>query len=92
MSKVKLAPPDLKQCQTIHRTGAFQFGPPGERRCTNKPTWIATERKLGKDGQRGSMSLCVDCMLIMEKQLGKDFATYEPVEENKDVKKKKVCS
>lgn len=79
--KVKLTPPDPKQCQGERRVGAFAMGGRiGELiRCTNKPTVIATERKAGADGLKGSMSLCDSCQAKMEKQLGADFATYKVI-------------
>ena len=56
----KLTPVDKKRCQAEQRVGAFQFGPPSLTRCNSKAKWIATERKRGKDGLKGSMSKLTD--------------------------------
>ena len=46
----KLTPPDPKQCQAM-KPNLYTFmtlgGRPGHDRCTNKPVWIATEKKAG---------------------------------------------
>jgi len=79
-----LIPPDPKQCQAEKPNGNNAFtlgGVPGLIRCTNKPTVIATEKKLTSDGQIGSMSLCDDCQNVFIKQLGEDYANFEPVVE-----------
>ena len=79
--KVKLTPPDPKQCQTYSQVGAFTMGGRiGElTRCTNKPVVIATENKPGADGQIGSMSLCEKHRLKSMEVLGKDFATFKEI-------------
>ncbi len=59
MSKKKLDPADLKQCQTEELEGSFMtFGPRSYRRCKEPPMWVATEKCKGEDGRRGSMSMC----------------------------------
>ena len=75
--KVKLIPPDRKQCQVMIRNGSFMtFGPVTPKRCTNKPAVIiAYENKPGADGQRGSMSLCKSCTEVFLARYGKNFAT-----------------
>lgn len=64
--------PDKNRCQTeiTPSYGPFRFGPPDRpRRCENKPTVIAKEIRKGKDGKRGSMSLCESCLVVMNKQM-----------------------
>lgn len=64
--KVKLIPPDKKQCQHQTAVGAWpdamhfmNLGPASLHRCTNRPSVIVAERKPDKkDGLCGSMSLC----------------------------------
>lgn len=62
----KLTPPDLKQCQA-EKSNGWNFMTLGGRkemvRCTNKPTTIVRELKPGKDGRKGSMTLCTDCLV-----------------------------
>ena len=82
--KVKLIPPDKKQCQAEKPNGhSFMTlgGRPGRERCTNKPTMLATEKKPGKDGQRGSMTVCDECFSVMQKQMP-GAATYQRLKEN----------
>lgn len=63
--RVKLIPPDLKRCQAEMSNG-WNFMTLGGRkemvRCTNKPTAIVRELKPDKDGIKGSMSLCTECL------------------------------
>lgn len=68
-----LIPPDTKRCQTIHG-GAFRLGPP--TRCYAKPLYIATERRPGADGRKGSMSLCESCRDALVRDLGPDYCTF----------------
>ncbi len=84
--KVKLIPPDLNRCQAERKTGCWPdaqrfmvIGPAGWERCGNAPEVISTEIKPGKDGQRGSMSLCAACQIEMIKQMGAGFATFTPI-------------
>jgi hypothetical protein len=79
-----LEPPDRERCQAEKSTTNFMtFG--GEIgkmvRCTNKPTVIATEATPGKDGLRGSMSLCEDCRWAFLERTPPGFATFEPIGE-----------
>lgn len=76
-----LEAPDLKRCQTIRRSGSFlsMGGIPKETRCREKAVWIATEAKPGKDGRRGSMSVCDGCQEKLKKQLGPGYATFERI-------------
>jgi hypothetical protein len=48
-------------------------------RCTNQPTIIATETKTGEDGQKGSMSLCEDCLKIFKQKFPKGYATFKKI-------------
>ncbi len=77
-----LEPPDLKRCQ-VEWTKAtpFRLGGPARTRyrCENAPVVIATEKRPGEDGKIGAMSLCAECQVHFEKQLGTDYATYVPV-------------
>lgn len=79
----KLIPVDKKQCQAEKPNG-YNFmtlgGVPGRVRCTNAPSAIITETELGKDGQRGSMSLCQGCWLVAAQQLGPDAFTSRHVD------------
>lgn len=78
----QLEPPDPKRCQAEKPNGhTFMTlgGRPGLVRCENKPVTIATEVAPGKDGRRGSMSLCNDCWRVMVKQLGGFYASFEPL-------------
>ena len=79
----KLTPPDLKQCQAEKPNGnSFMTlgGSPGLERCTAKPSVIVTERKPGLDGLKGSMALCDECLAVLRKQLGENYATVQPIE------------
>ena len=88
-SKKSLIPPDLNRCQAEKPgNGPFviggEIGNPknGYRiRCRNKPTVIATEKKPGKDGRCGSMSLCDECHNVFIEQLGKNYASFVDVGE-----------
>jgi hypothetical protein len=56
------------------------MGPEEWLRCEEKPVVVATERNPHLfDGQRGSMSLCANCLRVMKQQLGDDFATIEAI-------------
>ena len=63
--KTELMPPDYSRCQTeITTTASFmQMGGPPKttERCKNKPTILMEELVSGKDGQKGSMTVCDDC-------------------------------
>lgn len=78
---VTLTPPDKKRCQAEKPNGCNAFTLGGRHkmvRCTAKPQWIAREVKKGSDGRRGSMSLCQDCLVVMEQQMPK-HASYEEI-------------
>jgi hypothetical protein len=70
---MKLTPPDIQQCQAEKPNGhSFMTlgGAPGRVRCTALPEVIVKETKKGKDGLRGSMALCAECLEVAKKQLG----------------------
>jgi hypothetical protein len=53
-----LAPVDLARCQAERREGSFMtFGPRSMVRCDRAPVFVVTERKKGKDGRKGAMSV-----------------------------------
>lgn len=63
-----LIPPDKNQCQAEEREGSFMtLGPRSMVRCSERPDFIATEKKPGSDGQIGSMSVCQKHRQVMEK-------------------------
>lgn len=79
--QAKLTPPDLTRCQAEQLVGGFMsFGSPTWVRCSNTPIVIATERKRGCDGRRGSMSLCAACFNVFKSRLGENHATFEAIE------------
>lgn len=78
----KLVPPDLKQCQAEKPNGnTFMTlgGQPGLVRCENTPLFIVTEKEPGEDGQKGSMSLCAECLEVFLKQMPAGYADVEKV-------------
>lgn len=88
--KVKLIPPDPKQCQRHHASGCWPdaehfmiIGPRELTQCKRKPEFIITEVKPGKDGQRGSMSLCGPCMIDAIEQLGPEHFTFTRIAKGK---------
>lgn len=84
--KPKLEPVDLERCQ-CEETPAhsfMSFGPrPKPDRCNQKPVWVATENKPGKDGLMGSMSLCEAHRQSLIKKMGADFATIVKIKKAK---------
>ena len=75
-------PPDRERCQAAKPNGnTFMTlgGIPRLERCKNKPIFIAIEVEAGKDGERGSMSLCLECQRQMLKQLP-GVATFKKIE------------
>lgn len=69
--KPKLIPPDLDRCQAEKKVGCHPdaqhfmiIGPAGMERCKSKPHYIVCELKAGKDGLKGSMSLCSACLAV----------------------------
>lgn len=74
--------PDPLRCQTeITITNPWTLGGIASKtnRCTNKPTVIATEKKPGKDGQRGAMSLCAGCLVQFRKAMPAGYATVRAI-------------
>lgn len=70
-----LIPPDLAQCQAEKPNGHGPFtlgGVPGLVRCKAKPLVVIEEKSPGPDGQRGSMSLCDECLVVFNRQVGAD--------------------
>lgn len=75
----RLIPPDVNRCQTewTEYKPFIMGGNVNQKfRCEAKPVWLATEKELGSDGQRGSMTLCDEHRKIMEIELP-NFATFE---------------
>jgi len=88
--KVVLTPPDLERCQAKKPNGVNFLtlgGRPEMIRCTDKPTVIAKEIKPGKDGLRGSMSLCTHCLLKFMTQMSPSQEDYAFEEIGRDVAK-----
>ena len=85
MEKVKLIPPDLKQCQGEKPNGNTFLtlgGRPGLVRCTAKPVAVIKEVKPPKKGwERGSMSLCGECLAQACEQLGMKKFTVKRIRE-----------
>lgn len=76
MSTSKLIPPDFKRCQALIRGGSFMtLGPRPWYRCESAPHWLATERRVGNDGQKGAMTVCDDCAKVMVAQ--RDPETFD---------------
>lgn len=73
---------DLTRCQAeiSNPTMFITWGGRKETiRCHNKPAVIATEKELGPDGYRGSMSLCTSCLVQFMKQVPAGFAEFEEI-------------
>lgn len=71
-----LTPPDRARCQAeITTHNPWVMGGPVRQttRCSNAPTVVIYEKKKGKDGRKGSMSLCDSCLAVARKQLGDTF-------------------
>lgn len=81
-----LTPPDKEQCQADKpNTNTFMtMGgvSPNQRyiRCTAKPTAIVHEMKAGADGRKGAMSLCDDCLKVLNGQKGTPPVRVEPLD------------
>lgn len=83
--KQALTPPDEKRCQA-EVGGAFTLGS-GLMRCGKKPSVILTEKEPGKDGQRGSMSVCPECFEVFKQRHSVDTVTVERLDEHAIVRK-----
>lgn len=82
LNSQKMTPADKKRCQAeiTPAYNAFTIGDVRKAvRCENKPVVIITEKEPGADGQKGSMSLCKECLKEAEKQLPELF-TIEPIQ------------
>ena len=69
---MELIPPDSTRCQCFITPahGPFRFGPRSKpEQCSNLTTFIATEKKPGADGEKGSMSICLSCYMELVKQI-----------------------
>jgi len=80
-----LIPPDKKRCQAEKPNGVNFMTLGGRRemvRCSNKPTVIITETKPGEDGQKGSMSLCPDCLIVFRDQCPRMSVVVTLIEED----------
>ena len=67
-----MIPIDKDRCQTEKPNKVNHFtlgGEPKMIRCNNKPTVIATETKPNKDGIKGSMTMCDECLQVAKNQL-----------------------
>lgn len=80
VKKIEIEPPDLERCQAdIRPSHSFMtLGPrPSYERCIEKPTVVVKEKKPGKDGFKGSMSLCTGCLLQFMTQMSPSQQDYE---------------
>jgi hypothetical protein len=71
-----IQPVDTKRCQSEKPNGhSFMTlgGVPGLVRCSNTPIVIVIEAVKGKDGLKGSMSLCDECLAVALKQLPEGY-------------------
>lgn len=70
-----LIPPDRTRCQAEvpngHSFMTLGGHLPGRARCDNRPSVIVVEQVPGKDGKRGSMSLCERCLGVFRQQIPK---------------------
>lgn len=62
----ELEPVDYKRCQAEWTTPTpFALGGTHKTtRCSNEPAVVAREIVAGKDGQKGAMSICLECLPI----------------------------
>jgi len=82
----ELEKPDEAQCQAEKPNGqSFMTFGGGHKmvRCTEKPQFILTENKPGKDGKKGSMSLCSSCLTVFLKQMPPEYASVAEIVSNK---------
>lgn len=82
MARQKFIPVDRRQCQVEERSQSVSFmtlGPaPPLVRCKDLPTVIAKEKKPGKDGRKGSMSMCTRHQQVFEKDFP-NTATFHKI-------------
>ena len=77
--KPALIPPDPERCQAELTTyNPFVMGGSVRQteRCKNKPGYLVSEVKPGKDGRKGAMSLCDECKRVFAK-LNRPGIKYE---------------
>jgi hypothetical protein len=83
-----LTPPDLKRCQAeVPTKDSFMTlgGRPGKRvRCSNKPQVVVQETVPGKDGLKGSMSLCGDCLVVFKQINGVKAYRFEFIKKSRE--------
>lgn len=75
-------PPDTERCQVERLEGSFMtLGPRRMVRCDRAPTVVVKEVQTdAKDGERGSMSMCDQCLDVFRKVVagtGTFAALYE---------------
>lgn len=72
----KLIPADPRRCQAEKTDWTFMtFGPKVYYRCKNKPIAIGYETVPAKDGTKGSMSFCADCLAVFKEKHPQIYAT-----------------
>lgn len=77
-----IEPVDYTQCQADVPNGHTPFtlgGVPGRVRCKNKPEYLLTEYKVGRDGFQGSMSACKNCSREYFLRFGAGKAEAKPL-------------
>ena len=78
-----LEPPDIDRCQAMVPNGHNFMtlgGRPGLERCRALPVVIVFENTPGKDGLKGSMSLCDRCLDQARLQFGDSYFTVAKIE------------
>lgn len=76
-----LEPVDETRCQADKPNGHSFLtfgGVPGRVRCSERPTHIITEAKE-KDGVRGEMSVCPECLAVASAQLGAGYFSIKAI-------------
>lgn len=71
-----IAPADVNRCQAEKPNGATFMsmgGRPELVRCKDVPSVIVVENETDENGERGSMSLCEDCLKVAKQQLPENF-------------------
>ena len=88
MSTERLIPPDPERCQTEWTGGSFMtFGPRPMVRCSERPTWIATQ----KAEPRGSMSLCDEHKKVLQAKR-RGVATFQTIAEWKKARRRRTIA
>lgn len=75
------APVDYERCQAEKTEDAsfMLLGKPVMVRCSKLPAFVAKEKKPGKDGSIGQMSLCDDCAEVFKVRMPLDYADLIPI-------------